>query len=215
MSRESTRCSAYMTSCCITTITKSVTNHKLIATTFRTLAQRRPKSNNRVDKKTWHHVASLVPPSQVFSVNGYLLYSVNGYLLATAAQPTSFIYPAQQPMSAHFPLSFSRSGRYSIPSSASLSSFSPPSKSSSEPEFSDSSSSSHHLFQSTLMYGCFASDFSKRFHQHFLSFWIEQIMFREPTFVFVLLPSGSIESNSSKVQLKDSPWATAEKLKMP
>jgi hypothetical protein len=38
------------------------------------------------------------------------------------------------------------------------------------------------------MYGCFSPDFSKRFHQHFLSFSIEQIMFREPTFVFVLLP---------------------------
>lgn len=52
----------------------------------------------------------------------------------------------------------------------------------------DSSSSSHHLFQSTLIYGCFSSDFSKRFHQPFFSFWIEQIMFRKPIFVLVLLP---------------------------
>ena len=83
-------------SCHITPITKSATNHDswLLHSDFRTLAQRRPKSSNRVDK-TWHHVTSLVPPSQLFSANGYLLYSVNDCLLATAARPTSFICPAR------------------------------------------------------------------------------------------------------------------------
>uniref|UniRef100_A0A0A9E9T7 Uncharacterized protein n=1 Tax=Arundo donax TaxID=35708 RepID=A0A0A9E9T7_ARUDO len=40
-------------------------------------------------------------------------------------------------------------------------------------------------------------------------------MFRKPIFVFVLLPSGSMESKSSKVKLKGSPCATAEKVKRP
>lgn len=47
-----------------------------------------------------------------------------------------------------------------------------------------SSSSSHHLFQSTLMYGAgFSSDFNNLFHQPFCSFWIEHRMFLNPTLV--------------------------------
>lgn len=47
-----------------------------------------------------------------------------------------------------------------------------------------SSSSSSHLFQSTLMYGAgLPSDFNSLFHHPFSSFWTEQSMFRNPVFI--------------------------------
>ena len=47
-----------------------------------------------------------------------------------------------------------------------------------------SSSSSHHLCQSTFRYGAgFSSDFSSLFHQPFCAFWTEHSMFLKPALV--------------------------------